>query len=175
LKNPIETLAGQFYDQESGLHYNWHRTYSPSVGRYLTPDPIGLLGGTNLFAYGLANPTNNTDPDGKLVITGPVILVYGVFALATAYYAHKVVEDTRKALESRSWKDEVDAENWPWWQEVAGPSDTCPGDPDDEDERCRKVKDQCIEECTETALPTKDHGFTFWNCVNDCLKRNGCL
>ena len=66
----IETIEnnlrfpGQYYDQETGLHYNWHRYYDPKTGRYLTPDPIGLDGGINLFTYVLNDPINLVDPLG---------------------------------------------------------------------------------------------------------------
>jgi RHS repeat-associated protein len=57
-------FPGQYYDVETGLHYNYNRYYDPSTGRYLTPDPIGLRGGLNLFAYVLNNPVNMIDPEG---------------------------------------------------------------------------------------------------------------
>jgi RHS repeat-associated protein len=47
----IGVYPGQYYDQETGLHYNYFRYYDPTTGRYITPDPIGLEGGINLFAY----------------------------------------------------------------------------------------------------------------------------
>ena len=57
-------FAGQYYDQESGLHYNWHRYYDPRTGRYMTQDPIGLIRGVNLFSYAMNNPLYWIDPFG---------------------------------------------------------------------------------------------------------------
>ncbi|BBO91770.1 hypothetical protein DSCOOX_49500 [Desulfosarcina ovata subsp. ovata] len=57
-------FPGQYYDAETGLHYNYHRYYDPATGRYLTADPIGLEGGINIFAYTSNNPVNLIDPFG---------------------------------------------------------------------------------------------------------------
>jgi RHS repeat-associated protein len=64
LERVVHRSPGQYYDQEKGLHYNYHRYYDPKTGRYLTPDPIGLRGGINLFAYVGNNPTGYVDPSG---------------------------------------------------------------------------------------------------------------
>lgn len=44
-------FPGQLYDEETGLTYNRFRTYDPAIGRYIGPDPTGLVGGGNLYAY----------------------------------------------------------------------------------------------------------------------------
>ncbi|MHB8921469.1 MAG: RHS repeat-associated core domain-containing protein [Halothiobacillus sp.] len=57
-------LPGQYEDAETGYYYNFHRYYNPDTGRYLTPDPIGLEGGTNVYAYVDGNPAGASDPLG---------------------------------------------------------------------------------------------------------------
>lgn len=57
-------FAGQYFDRETGLHYNYHRYYDPQIGRYLRADPIGLAGGINPYVYVQNNPLNAIDPFG---------------------------------------------------------------------------------------------------------------
>jgi RHS repeat-associated protein len=63
VENPFR-FPGQYYDKETGLHYNYHRYYYPGIGRYVQPDPIGLRGGMNPYVYVRNNPVNFIDPKG---------------------------------------------------------------------------------------------------------------
>jgi len=54
---------GQYFDEETCLHYNRHRYYNPNTGQFISQDPIGLLGGVNNYRYA-PNPTGWVDPFG---------------------------------------------------------------------------------------------------------------
>ncbi|WP_370262388.1 RHS repeat domain-containing protein [Limnobacter sp.] len=60
--NPLR-FQGQYFDEETGLHYNRHRYYDPQCGQFTTQDPIGLAGGLNAYQYA-PNPVTWVDPWG---------------------------------------------------------------------------------------------------------------
>nr|WP_319641027.1 RHS repeat-associated core domain-containing protein [Pseudoalteromonas sp. A3] len=62
-------FQGQYLDEESGLHYNRYRYYSPKQQRFINQDPIGLVGGINHYQYA-PNPVNWVDPFGLLCKEG---------------------------------------------------------------------------------------------------------
>ncbi|MCP4491493.1 MAG: hypothetical protein GY820_29905, partial [Gammaproteobacteria bacterium] len=60
-------FPGQYFDAESGLHYNYFRYYDSSTGGYVSSDPIGLDGGLSTYGYVYQSPVDYYDPDGRLV------------------------------------------------------------------------------------------------------------
>ena len=64
-------FPGQYYDAETGKHYNYFRDYDASIGRYLESDPLGLYGGANTFGYVAGNPLRYFDRKGLEYANAP--------------------------------------------------------------------------------------------------------
>lgn len=65
----LDAETGGSAAEPAALYYYRARTYSPTWGRFLQPDPIGYAGGNNLYAYVNDDPLNFVDPQG-LVLEG---------------------------------------------------------------------------------------------------------
>jgi RHS repeat-associated protein len=57
-------LSNQYFDAETGLHYNTHRYFDPATARYTSADPLGLAAGPDLHAFALNRPHEFSDPLG---------------------------------------------------------------------------------------------------------------
>ena len=89
---------GQYADEESGLFYNYFRSYDARTGRYSQPDPIGLRGGWNRQAYVGANPLAASDPLG-LWSTGAHNKIIDAFGDATGMSPGEVA-----SMKAGSWE-----------------------------------------------------------------------
>jgi len=83
-------FTGQYFDVETGLNYNYFRTYDPKLGRYTQADPIGLAGGMNRFGYVGANPVSFVDPTGENPLAFGVGLAAAIsVGSANAYFGNR--------------------------------------------------------------------------------------
>jgi RHS repeat-associated protein len=57
-------FPGQYFQIETGLHYNHHRMYDPVTGRYTQPDPLRFVDGPSIYAYAKNSPYMYTDREG---------------------------------------------------------------------------------------------------------------
>ncbi len=80
---PPNRVPGQWFQSESGLHQNWMRDYDPTTGRYLQPDPLGLVDGASVYGYVKQSPMMFIDPRGELGIPGA--LAGAIIGMAAGY------------------------------------------------------------------------------------------
>jgi RHS repeat-associated protein len=83
--------TGREQDLED-LYYYRNRYYKPSAGRFISEDPFGLAGGSNLYGYVWNNPVNYIDPNGEVGVAG------AIGAILTAVAIYNVIDDIAQAI-----------------------------------------------------------------------------
>ena len=101
---PIDArFPGQWFQTEAGLHQNWMRDYDPTLGRYLQPDPLGLVDGASLYGYARQNPGRWVDPTGECI--GPLAIACAAAAGAAINVAIGALTDVYLGDGCYTWQE----------------------------------------------------------------------
>lgn len=157
-------FAGQYADSETGLNYNYFRTYDQTTGRYQESDPIGLRGGANTYGYVGGNPLSLIDPFG-LQSTGSLECFKHPWCIELMHpgISKATIDQLVKAA-------------------AAGASLVALNEICEEDARCQKVYEECADECADifaddpSNLPGtgRDFAARVRRCIAECVKDAGC-
>lgn len=105
--NPF-TFAGAFgvMDDGDGLYFMKNRYYNAQMGRFLQSDPIGILGGINLYAYGSGNPLKYVDPYGTNLISTTLFIGAIITTAYGLYEGGRKIRDTIDATRESARRQE---------------------------------------------------------------------
>jgi RHS repeat-associated protein len=104
-------FTGKERDEESGLSYHDARYYAPWLGKWLSPDPLGMVDGTNLYQYSRANPQKYTDPKGTngddddSGLMGTLGAIWGGAKEAASEAASGAYESASSIVTNIDWED----------------------------------------------------------------------
>jgi RHS repeat-associated protein len=197
----MRILAGMYSDSETGLYYWYSRYYDPKTGRGISPDRMSVaehvqrwqanMGSTtrlpleiNPYAYVANNPLRWIDPKGEAAegaaiggtiggVLGGLIggLGGGAACTVVAPGVGTIACGGGGAMQGALEGATIGA--------IIGSKieDMCK---DDDDDRCKKVKERCIQGCSDFVLQKPGGkrgdlgGMDFHRCVRQCMDRNGC-
>jgi len=170
ITNPLR-FPGQYWDEETELHYNQFRYYDPQTGRYLTKDPISYLSGDfNLYRYGKNDPVNQSDVLGLKVMAVPFFYeaIIGGLGLLIAYFGGKAIVETVEIMSTDSCQgcsemanegeeggataeegDGTTSENTNATHEESTPASPDPNEEPPQQEQRQKNKNQAIQKSKE--------------------------
>ncbi|WP_066962872.1 RHS repeat-associated core domain-containing protein [Microbulbifer sp. Q7] len=108
IAQPIR-FQGQYFDEESGLHYNRFRFFDPECGRFTQQDPVGLLGGINNYQY-VPNPLTWIDPYGLSCKEGYAVVRQFENGRQEGHFTIEVVLDdlkysTHQVITEKDWSN----------------------------------------------------------------------
>jgi RHS repeat-associated protein len=118
-------MPGQYEDEETGLHYNWHRYYDPETGRYISQDPISLLGGINRFVYVTGTPLYLKDPMGLWATYVHTRAGFLVFGGELTQAELKLVADAQFEADSGQYQDPEDSHRHAMSYQKNSPAEAC--------------------------------------------------
>ncbi len=193
-------FPGQYADAETGLSHNWHRTYDPTLGRYLQSDPIGLAGGFNRYAYSENDPILKFDFNGLAAVCqsalisqaptkkvcaataagagiGAVVggIIGGIIATPCVAGGPLIIACEAGAVPPAV---ALGAGAGAALGTLLCNDDAANNNNSEAD--CKKIKQQCIEGCSDFVLQKPKGrrsgygGGDFDRCVRQCMDRNGC-
>ena len=149
---PANRFPGQWFQTESGLHQNWMRDYDPTTGRYLEPDPLGLVDGASVYGYVKGNPGRWIDPTGEQSISDIAEITLCLMLPGSC---------GRDDFPNSS----IDK---PEYSQCSG----------NEEERCEIIRDICHRNCVnyfvEGPFPGKDQFAGYRKCMKSCMEGYDC-
>jgi RHS repeat-associated protein len=147
-------FAGGLYDPDTSLVRFGARDYDPEVGRWTAKDRILFDGGdTNLYRYALGDPVNRTDPTGRSATTWDVLFGVGTAAVEAPAIGGLGIVGVCILLALTLEDDAAD---------------------EDEVDRCKRVKNGCIDQCLPHLDTGSLDGMPFHDCMRKCLEAQGC-
>ena len=161
-------FPGQYFLIESGLHYNWHRHYDPTIGRHVQADPLGFVDGPSVYAYAASAPITKTDAEGLQSAIGSVRR--GPY---TPAIPPQVIPGTQE------WWDHAKRGHqgladfiMKLCRKIIGGND---------EERCKIERELCHQQCVDYALSHPVGGMRgsdrpghYRRCMRQCMKEADC-